>query len=144
MFIFSTFNYTLTWLEVAVLHFCLTSICWILTSVKCVSIKNDSACWQYIYYKTYLVWAAQTILSLNALDGVVSEAPMKVSAVSVLPADRRLMLVAWISSGKPTFFRSSFYIMHLLHSLYSLKASFRRLLIPEVLDISPFVSYVWQ
>jgi len=83
-----------------------------------------------VCYTTFLVWAAQAFLSLHALDGAVSKAPLQSLAAPVLAADRRLlMLVALVSSWKPTVF------LRLILFLLSSNSNFRRQLLPEVYGI---------
>jgi hypothetical protein len=44
--------------------------------------------------KTFLAWAVQALMILNPIVGVVFKALLKLSAASILLADRRLILVA--------------------------------------------------
>jgi hypothetical protein len=68
---------------------------------------------------------------LNVHAGDVSKAPLQILAAPVLPADIRFNLVALVSTGKPTVFRSSFDLLRLLLLLLSSNYSFRRPHIPE-------------
>jgi hypothetical protein len=63
-------------------------ICAWLQIFRWASVNKDSASSGVYGSQPFLEWAAQTFLILNSLVGVVSNAPLKVLAASLLPADR--------------------------------------------------------
>ena len=135
-FYFSSFNYIVNWVHVAIINFCLTSNIYVLTFFRWASVNKESASSEVYVTKIFLVRTAQAFLILNAPVGAVSKAPLQNLAESVLPADSRFMLVAWASLGKPTVFRRCSDFLRLFFSLLFSKTNFRQPLLPEVYDIA--------
>ena len=101
---FSSFNYMVYWLYVAVLIFAWLRIFIYWFSVIWASVNKESAYSEIYVTKIFLLWEAEAFLILKALVGFVSKASLKSLAESVLPADIRRILVAWLVQVSQQYF----------------------------------------